>query len=232
MSATKPIDQIDYENVISTENLINQISKMDVSQAQQKTIQPSTMDINVQPKIVADLPAASSIEPGLVSGEVKSREVKVTHEHVVLPPLIKETVVPVVVKEIFPQVIRDIEQVEIIRRIEEFAQASVSEPKIIESKASLSTLPTTVVGPSPSSIESAKVIQQEGQVEQVIAPVQEYTIQKEPVVHERVHKKIIEEEQSKILQRTIQPTIVKETVPLHERVVEAPEVRVVKEERK
>jgi len=129
-------------------NVLEKFSKMDVSETRQKTLDVSTTDIKVEPTIIGDLPANSFTQTnGLVAGPVTDREVNVITEHITLPPVIRETIIPVIVKEIHPEITRVIEQTEIIRRIEQTTQARVEQPVVIESTTETSRLPTTVVGP-------------------------------------------------------------------------------------
>ncbi len=188
-------------------------------------------------------------------------------ETVHLPPIIKETIIPVTVEEIQPELIREIEETEIVRKITQETASKSAVPKIIVQTKDETELPTTVVGPtyvphlivqkklvwtnmlillscncssresaclsiqvkdltlySEGAINESKTIQAAAQSSVTVAAPEHIVIQKEPIIHEVVTKKIIEQEQPEILQKTYETTIIKETVPLKEKVVQAPDV--------
>jgi hypothetical protein len=57
-----------------------------------------------------------------------------------------------------------------------------------------------------------------------VAPTLHQTYQNAPIVHETIHHKVIEEVQPVIYKEIDRPILVKETLPIYEKVVEAPHV--------
>jgi len=205
MSTHKSVDELEYERVQKvspeTAKIIEDLKKLSVNEPVEKIVQPAVVQIQKETTIET-LPTQTSD----------------------LPPIVKETVVPVTIREVQPEVTREIEQTEIRRVVVPHTATQVAAPKVIETVAAALEQPTVTVGPTAESVRIAAQIQQEIQPEVVVAEQREIIVEKNPIVHEVVKKKVIEQVQSEIFQKTIAPTIIKETVPIYEKVIIAPQV--------
>jgi hypothetical protein len=131
-------------------------------------------------------------------------------------------VVPVTIREVQPNITREIEETEIRRVIEPHNTTQVAEAKLVDTVAPVVEKPTVTVGPSSESVRIAAQIELETQPETKVCDQREFIVEKNPIVHEVVKKKIIEQKQPEIFQKTITPTVVHETIPVFEKVVIAP----------
>jgi hypothetical protein len=150
--------------------------------------------------------------------ELKKQGVKVesyTHKAIT-----EETVRPIERREVQPVVNLEREQTEVHEVIQPISQKEV--------------LPTTVEERQLPTIEKEARESEEGfkkQYEQLtnqfkskvdVQDVQQSRVLNAPIVHETVHKTIIEEIQPVIHKETIVPHLVKEHFTIHEKLVEAP----------
>jgi len=58
--------------------------------------------------------------------------------------------------------------------------------------------------------------------ETTVEKMEHVTVTKEPIIREKIHKKIIEEIQPIIMKEIIAPHIIREVLPVYEKIVEAP----------
>jgi len=153
--------------------------------------------------------------------------VNVTHDvnkgqSVVRPEVINETIKPVEIREVQPVVEVHREQKEIHQVVQPLATRQELPVQVHERIQPVQTFEKTAVIPEASRKELETGLNIQGQ--KSVQNVTTTTVNKAPIVHEHIHKQIIEEIQPVIYKETIEPHLIKVTVPIQEKVVEAPTV--------
>jgi len=158
---------------------------------------------------------------GFQENKVVTEQVEEVREE--LPAVLHETKKFVEREEIQPVIHRNREATEIHLSEKEINESSVRATKVVET----SRPAQYVEFKSKGAQEVETVLEQERAKYQStveVLPSSRQVVTKPPIVEEFVHKKIIKEVQPVINRETIAPVVYKETVPIYEKIIEAPKV--------
>jgi len=136
-------------------------------------------------------------------------------------PILEEVIRPKEIIEIQPLITREREQTEVHELVQPIREQEIL-PPVVESQV-LPDIERDVVVESGESFgrEYNEVTEQfKSSVE--VGAVEKQRVLRKPIIQEVIHKRIIEEIQPVIHRETIVPHIVKEILPIHEKIIEAP----------
>jgi hypothetical protein len=148
-----------------------------------------------------------------------------TLEKVEKPLVVKEKIFPTERTEIQPIIYRDREQMEVHQVVQPLTETDIAPTEIRRTELPASNMSFKQPGvPPPPQREFS---------ERIVAPLNATTVEKPAIVHEEVHKKVIEEVQPVLYKETLKPTVIEATKPIYEKIEEAPvyieEVRPIKD---
>jgi hypothetical protein len=152
--------------------------------------------------------------------ELKKSGVKV--ESYTQKAITEETVKPIQRTEIQPVIKLEREQTEVHEVIQPISQKEVL-PTTIEERE-LPTIEKEVKESQEDFKRQYEQLVQQYQSKVEVQEVEQQRIVNAPIVHETVHKTIVEEIQPVIHRETIVPHVVKERFTIHEKLVEAPKL--------
>jgi hypothetical protein len=190
-----------------------EVTHVETEKHVEKVVAPSVAP-SVAPKITPTPSVAPLSEPMMttwiptaplesVQGETYSRMDR--------PAAIHETIEPVETVEVQQVIERDIEQPvikEVIQPIREHEVAPTEYRRVEVAPQSFEYF-------SPGNVEKTVFSS-----DVVVQPVQHHTIEKPAIIHEHIHRTVVEEIQPVVYRETIKPVVVQETHPIHERIVE------------
>jgi hypothetical protein len=138
-----------------------------------------------------------------------------------LPAIVKETIVPQQVTQVQPVIHRDREQVEVHKIMQPLHERDIAPTQVQHA-----TLPQEVRQPvrMPDTQFQEQYRAAPIQPQTVYTPAQTTTVQKQPIVEETVHRKIIEEVQPVLYKEVVRPTVIQQTRPIYETFVESPQL--------
>lgn len=134
--------------------------------------------------------------------------------------VINETIKPVEVREVQPVVDVHREQKEIHQVVQPVATRQELPVQVHERLQPVQVHEQRANIPDTTRQEMATGLNIQGQ--RTVQGVTSTTVNKAPIIHEHIHKQVIEEIQPVIYKETIEPHVIRETVPIVEKVVEAP----------
>jgi len=188
--------------------------KQELAQQQQIAMERPSIDLSERPQL------------NTVSNTIEERTNRQSIER---PAVIHEKLFPVEREEIQPIIRREREKTEILQ-VEQPMYESEIKPTVVHDIQ----LPT-LVKPElvESRVEVQKIVEQFGnsyRSTKEIAPTEHRVIEKTPIIHEYVRKRIIEEVQPIIHKEVIEPHLIRGIKPIYEKIVEAPVItRIIKE---
>jgi hypothetical protein len=139
------------------------------------------------------------------------------------PPIFEEVIKPKEITEVQPLITRERDVTEVHEVIQPI-QAREVLPPVVEEKE-LPMLEKETLRESEEEFQREYELTTESFKNSVeVENVQRERILKKPIIQEIVHKKVIEEIQPVIHKETLVPHIVREVLPIHEKIVEAPKL--------
>jgi hypothetical protein len=136
-------------------------------------------------------------------------------------PIFDEVILPKEIIEVQPVITREREQTEVHEVIKPIREQEIL-PAVIETKELPPITKETVVESGELFEKEYLESQQQFKSNVEVEKVEEQRILRKPIVQEIIHKKVIEEIQPVIHKETVVPHVVKEFLPIHEKIVEAP----------
>jgi hypothetical protein len=179
-----------------------------------KVIQQET--ISTEPAMVQTMPVGQPIQQQFVD----VREAPVFVEKIEKPAVIHEVIRTEEVVEVQPVIERERERLDVYEVVQ-----PIREREVVATEVRTAVLPqqtrATVVA-DQSAFLAQRAAPGEFSTREV-APTLHQTVQNAPIVHETIIHKVVEEVQPVIYKEIDRPVLIKETLPIYEKIVEAPQ---------
>jgi hypothetical protein len=151
---------------------------------------------------------------------VDVREAPVVVQQINKPAVVHEVIRPEEVVEVQPVIERQRERLDVYEVVQPLREREVVATEVRQGVLPPQTRATFVAD------QSAFLAQRSAPGDtstREVAPTMHATFQNAPIVHETITHKVVEEVQPVIYKEIDRPVLIKETLPIHERIVEAPQ---------
>jgi hypothetical protein len=225
LKSTVKVEDLQKERVINNPIVQEVVHKKVIEE-----IQPVIHKETVVPHVVKETqPIHERIveAPKLMRGEYQREEAKegftVDVETLKRLPIFEETIKPKEITQIQPVITREREVTEVHEVLQPIKEREIL-PAVIEEKqlpgVEREEVRESIEGFEREYEELSKELKSTVEVENV----QRERLVMEPIVQEIIHKRIVEEIQPVIHKETIVPHLIKEILPIHQRIIEAPKL--------
>jgi len=180
------------------------------------TTTTDTRTIRTEELPATTMPATTSFMPGTTTMLPTTTTTMMPKEVIEKAPVLHERIRKEEVEEVQPVIHREHDRLEVHQVVQPMYEGELQPTQVLSRELPAQTIPTMTRGtyiPSPQERSTIELEQAE-----------RLKVEKAPIIMDTERRKIIEEVQPVIYKEVVQPTLIRETLPIYEKIVEAPVV--------